>query len=173
MELEKLLENAIAKREYFKDRYGMFQLSPSLIAKRYLSINFNDAIKTETLTEKFLNNNINVPQTYGIMEYTPRSSTYYCLIMDIVQGKEFCYLDLDHKKAILPKIQEEIIKILKLNIVPDDLHSENIIITPKDSVFFIDFDRYYYSNNKVIAKQIEYYSSKEYIKDELFDFESK
>lgn len=83
------------------------------------------------------------------------------LIMDFIEGntfQKFCEenekekISLEQSKKILKQVFSTICLFLKQNVIPKDLHSENIMIGPNEHVTFIDLELYHIVDTNVPFK---------------------
>ena len=147
---EKIIRKGAEANLYYGNWFGKEVIFKDRIPKKYRIEELDKKIRTErTLNEaraliRVKNYGINVPQVFEI------DSMNSTIVMKYIQGTKLKdiipNLDDDRKWKYFNEIGKMIAKLHKNGVTHGDVTTSNIIITPAEQVFLIDFGLYKYSD---------------------------
>lgn len=150
IEKEKIIRKGAEASLYYGHWFGKEVIFKYRIPKKYRDEELDNKIRTErTLNEaraliKVKNYGINVPQVFEI------DSSNSTIIMQYIQGHKLKDilpdLDNDHKIKYFYEIGRVAAILHKNGHIHGDITTSNIILTPNENIFLIDFGLHGYSD---------------------------
>jgi TP53 regulating kinase-like protein len=147
---EKIIRKGAEATLYYGDWFGKEVIFKHRIPKKYRIEELDKRIRTDrTLNEaraliKIKNYGINVPQVFEIDTF---NST---IIMKYIKGNKLkdilTKLDIDKKSKYFIEIGKNVATLHRNGHIHGDITTSNIIITPDETIFFIDFGLHEYSD---------------------------